>query len=210
MLEELFGSSTRAAILKALLEDPVRPLHLRELVRRCGGSVSGAQREVGRLEQIGLLASEIDEHGRRQIYITITHPLVDPLVALIAAEARAEYAPVRREPRLSSTASERINPRIRGTVPAIVETSRAYGATRVALFGSSTQADPAVVPQDLDITVRFDSSDPRSRADLYFGLKRALERLTGMKVDLVEDEAIDNPYLRSELADSEEVLYEAS
>ena len=210
MLEELLGSKTRAAILKALLEDPDRPLHLRELVRRSGGSVSGVQREIERLERIGLIASEIDERGRRQISMTDAHPLVDPLAGLIAAESRATYAPAQGSLSRTSALRERINPRVRGLVPGILETSRAYGATRVALFGSSTQVDPAVVPGDLDVSVRFDPDDPRSRGDLYFGLKAALERLTGMRVDLVEGEAIDNPYLLAELADSEEVLYEAS
>ena len=210
MLEKLLGSKTRAAILKALLEDPDRPLHLRELVRRSGGSVSGVQREIERLERIGLIASEIDERGRRQVSMTGAHPLADPLAGLIAAESRAVYAPTHGQASLTSALLERVNPRVRGLVPGILETSRAYGATRVALFGSSTQADPAVVPGDLVLSVRFDPGDPRSRGDLYFGLKAALERLTGMRVDLIESEAIDNPYLLAELADSEVVLYEAT
>ena len=209
MLEELLGSKTRAAILEALLEDPNRPLHLRELVRRSGGSVSGVQREIERLERIGLAVSQTDERGRRQVSIVTAHPLAASLTGLIAAESQAAYAPARGRVTRTPVLLERINPRIRALVPGLLETSRAYGAARVALFGSSTQADPAVVPRDLDVSVRFDPDDPRSRGDLYFGLKAALERLSGMRVDLLESDAIDNPFLLEELAASEVVLYEA-
>ncbi|MDT8434874.1 MAG: hypothetical protein RQ731_08990 [Anaerosomatales bacterium] len=209
MLEELLGSKTRAAILEALLEHPDRPLHLRELVRRSGGSVSGVQRELARLERIGLAVSQTDEQGRRQVSIAAAHPLADPLTGLIAAESQAAYAPARDPVTCTLVSLERINPRVRALVPGILETARGYGAVRVAVFGSSSEADPAVVPRDLDLSVRFDPDDLRSRADLYFGLKAALERLSGMPVDLLESEAVDNPFLLDELAESEVVLYEA-
>jgi predicted nucleotidyltransferase len=91
----------------------------------------------------------------------------------------------------------------------IADAARRFGVLRVALFGSAAQADVAVVPHDLDVSVRFDPDDGRSRAELVFGLREELERLTGMPVDLVEPEGIDNPYLLRELDDSEVVLYEA-
>lgn len=38
------------------------------------------------------------------------------------------------------------------------------------------------------------------RAARYFALRRALEEASGLTVDLVEGEAVDNPYLRDEIA----------
>ena len=77
-----------------------------------------------------------------------------------------------------------------------------------ALFGSATQPDVAVVPRDLDVAVRFDVGDTRSPAELYFGLHDALEHATGMPVDLLEIDTVDNPYLIRELLASKVVLYE--
>lgn len=206
MLEGLLGSKTRAGILSALLEDPARPLHLRELVRRSGGSVSGVQREVERLEAMGLIRSRAGPVGKREFVLETEHPFADPLAGLVAAEGRVAYMP-----RLAADVPglrPRLNPRVRGLAGAIADAARSFGATRAALFGSATESDVAVVPHDLDVSVRFDPEDPRSRAELVFGLREELGRLTGMPVDLVESDAVDNPYLLRELAGTEVVLYE--
>ena len=67
MLGELFGSKTRAAVIAALLATPGESLHMRELVRRTGGSISGVQRELKRLGDIGLVESAVSTDGRRGI-----------------------------------------------------------------------------------------------------------------------------------------------
>jgi predicted nucleotidyltransferase/DNA-binding transcriptional ArsR family regulator len=209
MLDQLFGSKVRAAILTALLERPSEPVHLRELVRRAGGSISGVQREITRLEQLGLVVSRRDHAGLRQVSIVREHPLADPLTGLVAAESRASYATLAAPVSERAEPVDRLNPRVRGLVAPVVETCLAFGATRVALFGSATQVDAAVVPADLDVSVRFEPDDARSQAERYFGLKAALQRVTGMRVDLREAESGDNPYLQREIEATEVVLYEA-
>ncbi|MBE0416692.1 MAG: hypothetical protein IBX63_02890 [Coriobacteriia bacterium] len=179
-------------------------------MRRAGGSVSGVQREIARLERLGLVFSRIDEAGRKQVSLMPEHPLADPLAGLVAAESRAAYATRGVSPPEAGGLAAALNPRVRGLVTPILETCLAFGATRVALFGSATQADIAVVPADLDISVRFGPDDSRSRAERYFGLKRALERVTGMHVDLREADYGDNPYLLREIEATEVVLYEAA
>jgi predicted nucleotidyltransferase len=208
MLDDLFGSKTRASVLTALVQDPSRPLHLRELVRRAGGSVSGVQREVERLLEMGLIRSQRGSGGTREFVLEPEHPFADPLAGLIAAEARAAYAPCpvdTAEPGLAPL----LNPHIRGLAGPIVDIARRHGAHRVALFGSATQADVAVVPADLDVAVSFSEQDDVSRAEQVFGLKSELERISGMPVDLVEPDAVDNPYLREQLERMEVVLYQA-
>jgi predicted nucleotidyltransferase len=209
MLEDLLGSKTRAAVIEALLECPGARIHLRELVRRAGGSVSGVQREIDRLVRLGLAVSETDERGRRQVSLVGAHPYTDALAGLFAAESRAIYAARARASSRRAEPLSLLNPRVRGLVAPLVEVCRAYGAVRVALFGSATQSDPEVVPHELDVSVRFDPRDVRSRAERYFGLKEALERLTGMRVDLREADDTDNPYLQREIERTEVVLYEA-
>jgi predicted nucleotidyltransferase len=44
-------------------------------------------------------------------------------------------------------------------------------------------------------------------ADNYFSLKFALEDLLNRKIDLLEDKAIKNPYLRENIDDSKTLLY---
>lgn len=209
MLEDLLGSKTRAAVLGALLERPGSGVHVRELVRRAGGSVSGVQREVDRLVRLGLAVSKTDERGRRQVSLVGDHPFADALAGLVAAESQATYSPSASPPSRHSETLALLNPRVRGSAASLVEVCRAYGAVRVALFGSATQSDPGVVPHDLDVSVRFDPRDVRSRAERYFGLKESLERLTGMRVDLREAGDSDNPYLKREIERTEVVLYEA-
>lgn len=211
MLDELLGSRTRARLVTALLEAPDHTLHLRALVRATGSSVSGIQREVARLEAMGLVVSAGDDSGRRQITLQREHPFAGPLASMVAAEATVSYSPVRRDARLAGpTSLERLlNPRILPFVPGIRDAAARFGVARLALFGSSTQNRADVVPRDLDVAVRFGASDPRLPSDLYFDLAAELERLTGLPVDLVESDAVSNPYLQDEIRETEVVLYES-
>ncbi len=209
MLDELFGSKTRAGIIAALLDAAGESIHLRELVRRSGGSVSGVQRELQRLEGIGLVRSVKTQDGRREVSLVPTHPLAVPLAGLIAAEESAPYAVALTHPPVQTDITDRLNPRIRHLVPRILDIAADYGVRRIALFGSATQVDAGVVPSDLDVAIRFDPDDPRSRGDRAFGLQSALQKACGMSVDLLETEDTRNPYLLRELDEIEVVLYEA-
>ena len=75
---------------------------------------------------------------------------------------------------------------------------RAAGAEHAVLFGSATEVRAPAPPADLDVVVRL-GGPGRGRAARYFALRRALEEAAGLPVDLLEEEAVDNPYLRSEI-----------
>ena len=51
--------------------------------------------------------------------------------------------------------------------------------------------------------------EPAARANAYFGLSADLARITGRTVDLVEREAVLNPFVRASLDKTEIVLYES-
>jgi predicted nucleotidyltransferase len=157
---------------------------------------------------MGLIRSQDGPGGTREFVLEPEHPFADPLAGLIAAEARAAYAPCPVDTGGLGLAPL-LNPHIRGLAGPIADIARRHGASRVALFGSATQADVVVVPADLDVAVTFAEQEDVSRAEQLFGLRAELERLAGMSVDLVEPEAIDNPYLREQLERTEVVLYEA-
>ena len=60
---------------------------------------------------------------------------------------------------------------------------------------------------DIDLIVDIDSNDPLDYADNYFNLKFALEELLKRQIDLLEDKAIRNPYLRYNIDNSKTLLY---
>ncbi len=60
---------------------------------------------------------------------------------------------------------------------------------------------------DLDFVVDFQGVDLYDYADNYFGLKYSLENLFNREVDLLEDKAIINPYLRQSIDNSKELVY---
>lgn len=198
MLDSLLGSKTRAGILSVLIGDGERP-RLLELHRMVGTSVSSVQKELAHLERTGLVRSERSAEGRR-IEAVPTHPYFGPLRALLAADAGE--LPV-------DTAAPRVNPRVAPHVADITDACRRHSALSAALVGSSTQGDATIVPADLDILVRFEP-DPRGYADRYFGLLEELERIMGMPVDIIEEDALGNAYLASRFAATRVVLYEAA
>ena len=200
MLDDLLGSATRARVLEALLASPRRPLHLRELIRRCGTGSSGVQREVARLERLGLARSERDPAGRRLVSIDGEHPLAEGLEKLVKASEGQ---------RATSAGRVGLHPFVRGRLPGIVAACRRAGVERAVVFGSATDVDARSEPNDLDVVVRL-GGPVEGRASRYFTLRFELEQASGLSVDLVEEEPLTNPYLADELARTGVVVVEAA
>lgn len=62
---------------------------------------------------------------------------------------------------------------------------------------------------DIDLLVEIDSTDPINYAENYFNLKFGLEALLKRRVDLLEDRALKNPYLKSNIDNSKTLIYAA-
>lgn len=60
---------------------------------------------------------------------------------------------------------------------------------------------------DIDLLVNFLDVDLYNYADNYFDLKKSLENLFKREVDLLEDKAIKNPYLRQSIDSSKKLVY---
>lgn len=201
MLATLLGSATRARLLAILLAQPPREHHLRELIRLVDGGASGVQREVDRLEALGLLQTRRSEDGRRLVVAAASHPLLEPLRALLAADAAGGDATTLVTPPGDAevaTLAEAVHPALRPHLAAVHRILREAGVQRAVLFGSTTQPGEASAPGDVDLVIRL-GGPARGRAARYFALRRALEEATGLTVDLLEEEAVDNPYLRDEI-----------
>lgn len=60
---------------------------------------------------------------------------------------------------------------------------------------------------DIDFIVDFNSVDLYDYADNYFDFKYSLEKLFKREIDLLEDKAIDNPYLRQSIDSTKQLIY---
>ena len=60
---------------------------------------------------------------------------------------------------------------------------------------------------DIDMVVDIDSNDPFDYADSYFNLKFALQDLFRRPIDLLENKAIKNPYIRQNIDHSKSLIY---
>ncbi|TVR41394.1 MAG: hypothetical protein EA392_01555 [Cryomorphaceae bacterium] len=77
---------------------------------------------------------------------------------------------------------------------------------RLFAFGSVTRNE-LKAESDIDFVVEINDSDPISYTDHYFALKEKLEQLLKRPIDLLEEKAIRNPFLRSEIDKTKVMIY---
>jgi predicted nucleotidyltransferase len=91
-------------------------------------------------------------------------------------------------------------------IEAIKELCRSHHVYRLFVFGS-VLTNRFKKNSDIDLIVDFQGVDLYNYADNYFDLKESLERLFNREVDLLEDKAIQNPYLRQSIDSSKQLIY---
>jgi uncharacterized protein len=74
------------------------------------------------------------------------------------------------------------------------------------VFGS-VLTDQFSDSSDIDLIVDIDSNNPFDYADNYFNLKFALQELIGRPIDLLENKAIKNPYIRQKIDSTKSLIY---
>jgi len=77
---------------------------------------------------------------------------------------------------------------------------------RLFVFGS-VLSDRFQKDSDIDLIVDFQDIELYDYADNYFDFKASLENLFKREVDLLEDKAIKNPYLRKSIDSSKQLVY---
>ena len=86
MLENLFTSKVRVAMLKIFLPHPEEEHYVREITRMVKTEINAVRRELENLERIGLITKW--SRGNRLYYKAVTtNTLYDPLLALISHES---------------------------------------------------------------------------------------------------------------------------
>ena len=207
-LEDLLAGSGRIAVLRALVSADA-PLTGRQVAGVSGLSHAGATRILARLHDAGLVTRR--PVGRAMLHqLDRDNPMVEELVLpLFEAERHLFGVPAHPTTEPDSIA-QRVNPRVRPYLAAIEDAFRRHHLVAGALFGSATQPQSSVVPNDLDVLVTFAPLEPRMKAAEYAALSAELEAIMGMPVDVMVSTAIRNPYLAEEIERTKVVLYEAA
>jgi len=84
-----------------------------------------------------------------------------------------------------------------------------YRVRRLAAFGSILRGDFDPERSDADFLVEFEPVPVAVRMQRYLGLREALAALLARPVDLIEDGAIRNPYIRKRVDEQQQVVYAA-
>lgn len=95
----------------------------------------------------------------------------------------------------------------------LIEQKQSELETRVeclSVFGSALWEDFDPENSDLDFAVTFMTRRPEDHAAAYFGVLEDLETLFDRSVDLIETEAVRNPYLHREIEAGQRILYVAA
>ncbi len=74
------------------------------------------------------------------------------------------------------------------------------------VFGSVAN-DKHRPDSDIDLVVDIDESDPLDYSDYYFNLKFELEKLLDRQIDLLEQRAIRNKYLKEQIERTKVLVY---
>jgi uncharacterized protein len=81
-----------------------------------------------------------------------------------------------------------------------------YKVSKLFVFGS-VLTNRFNEESDVDFIVDFDNVALPEYADNYFDLKSELEKILNRKVDLLEEKAIRNPFLRKSIDSSKILVY---
>jgi uncharacterized protein len=76
------------------------------------------------------------------------------------------------------------------------------------VFGSAA-SDTLNKESDIDLIVEFNPADLKKYADNYYTLKFALQQVFNRRVDLLENQAIKNPYFIKEIEKRKQPVYVA-
>ncbi len=87
-VEKLFGSKTRAKLLKLFFESPEKSFYVREMTRVIDEQINSVRRELSNLESIGVIKNETFDN---KVYYSANskHPFCRPLVEIFSKKIDA-------------------------------------------------------------------------------------------------------------------------
>lgn len=89
-IEKLFGSKTRAKLLKLFFENPEKSFYVREMTRVIDEQINSVRRELLNLENIGIIKNETFDN---KIYYSANakHPFTRPLNEIFSKKINTAY-----------------------------------------------------------------------------------------------------------------------
>ncbi len=100
-----------------------------------------------------------------------------------------------------------MNSEIKGHLESLKQFCQKWHIRELSLFGSALRPEEFNSESDLDFLVSFGQEASWDLFDLVT-MKQELESNLGRPVDLVEKEALHNPWRRREILRTREVIYE--
>ncbi len=88
----------------------------------------------------------------------------------------------------------------------IIALCKMYKVNKLFVFGSIL-TERFNKESDIDLVVDFNKEDISDYFDNYYNLKDSLQEVLGREVDLLEEQAIKNPYLRKSVDSSKMLIY---
>ncbi|MDB5009159.1 MAG: hypothetical protein JWP45_3552 [Mucilaginibacter sp.] len=77
-----------------------------------------------------------------------------------------------------------------------------------SLFAFGSIASESLrMDSDIDMIVDIDNNDPIDYSENYFALKFQLEDILKRHIDLLEDKAVKNPYLKKQIDNTKVLVY---
>jgi predicted nucleotidyltransferase len=81
-----------------------------------------------------------------------------------------------------------------------------YNVNKLYIFGSAI-TDEYNYKSDVDLLVDFKNININNYADNYYDFKIELQKIFNRKIDLLELQAIKNPYFKSEIEQTKRLIY---
>jgi len=94
----------------------------------------------------------------------------------------------------------------RKNIAQVNQLCKQYRVKSLYIFGSAI-TDKFNSGSDVDLLVDFESIDSAEYADNYFDLKFSLEDLFNREVDLLEEKAVRNPFVRQSIESHKQLVY---
>lgn len=104
--------------------------------------------------------------------------------------------------------SPELSSELQKALTAIRQLAASHGALRLEAFGSAVRGE-LHEGSDVDLIVIFKPMKVLEHGQSFFGLKHGLEDLLGRPVDLLEHDAITNPYFLKAIEPERVLLYAA-
>ena len=127
-IEKLFGSKTRAKLLKLFFENPGKSFYVREMTRVIDEQINSVRRELLNLESIGVIKNETFDN---KVYYSVNskHPFARPLVDIFSKKID-----LTREKDVRETTWEEYCRPVKNYIKGLVVTNRLPGQDGVDLL----------------------------------------------------------------------------